>query len=160
MFYAQTNWRIKNTRGKVNIIENKVYSQKKIQMKYCNVYFLLHVMCPCYWTDLSLLYCTVWPRMRSTHVYGREQTVTTRLLRVLSIVFGCFGHSKVRIVMVNQTSKGTIFIFSWRRIRMWWRMLFLVLWSQNTYVLYWTWFLALFQPQSGAVHHLWQFKDE
>ena len=58
-----------------------------------------------------------------------------------------FGHSKVRKRMINQTSKGAVLIVSWRRIRMWWRKIFLVLWSQNPSVLCWTVFWLFFNPK-------------
>ena len=71
-----------------------------------------------------------------------------------------FPYSKVMRLIDNHLSKGTFVISSWRRIRMWWNMSFLVLWSQNPSILCWTCFLALFQPQSDAVDHLWTFKGE
>ena len=71
-----------------------------------------------------------------------------------------FFHSKVRKGMVDQTSKDNFLIVYCRIIRMWWRTLFLVLWSQNPSTLLWTWFLASFQPWTGAVDHLQPFKVE
>ena len=71
-----------------------------------------------------------------------------------------FGHSKARKWIVHQASKGAFVVVFWIRIRMWWRMWFLVLLSQNASTLCWAPFLALFQPQAGAVDLLCPFKVE
>ena len=65
------------------------------------------------------------------------------------VMLTIFGHSKVVKGVVNHASKGTFLIVFWSIIRMWWRALFTILWSQNPSILCWTWFLAIFQSQAG-----------
>ena len=76
------------------------------------------------------------------------------------VLLTIFVHKKVRKWVVNHTSKGTPVIIFWSRIIIWWKALFTILWSQNPSILWWTWFLDLFQPQTDAVDHLWTFKGE
>ena len=71
-----------------------------------------------------------------------------------------FWHSKVRKGRVDYTSKGNFVVFYCRIIIMWWRTLFLVLWSQKPSKLCWTFFLDIFQPQAGDVDYLQPFKCE
>ena len=76
------------------------------------------------------------------------------------VMLTIFIHSKVIKGFYNHTSKWNLVISFWRIIRMWWRMLFTILWSPNPYILCWTWVLDLFQHQAGSVDHLWTFKGE
>ena len=75
-------------------------------------------------------------------------------------MFTILGLSKVRKVVVHHAPKDEFVIVFLRRVIMWLRMLFTILWSQNPSILCWTWFLALFQLQAGAVDRLWPFKGE
>ena len=65
------------------------------------------------------------------------------------VLLTIFSHSKVSKGVVNHASKVTFVIIFWSRIRMWWSTLFTILWSQIPFILCWTWFLAIFQPQAG-----------
>ena len=101
------------------------------------------------WRRTRMLWRTSFLMLWSQNPYILCRTCFLAYFQPKQMLLSIFGHSKVGKVVVNHAFKGTIVIIFWIRIRIWWRTLFTILWSQNTSILCWTWFFDLFKTQSG-----------